>query len=278
MQIQHFIGGKFISQGNDYFKSLNPSTLEAVKVPLGGDEEIEMAAKAATTAFKTWSITSRQYRHSMLIKIADLIESRLEEFALAESQDQGKPVALARRVDIPRAIHNFRYFANAILHEQSQFSDVLEGFHSYVIQEPVGVAALISPWNLPLYLLTWKIAPCLAYGCTAVCKPSEFTSLTAYMLCKVFQDVGLPDGVSNMVFGVGPTAGNALINHPNIPLISFTGGTVTGKIVYQAAAKLNKKVSLELGGKNANLIFADCDYQDALTTSIRSSFTNQGEV
>jgi aminomuconate-semialdehyde dehydrogenase len=153
MKIQHFINGKFISKGQDFFESLNPSTLETVKVPLGGEAEIEMAAKAAVVAFKTWSKTSRQYRHSILIKIADLIESRLEEFAVAESQDQGKPVALARRVDIPRAIHNFRYFANAILHEQSQFSDVLEGFHSYVIQEPVGVAALISPWNLVAFII-----------------------------------------------------------------------------------------------------------------------------
>ncbi len=163
------------------------------------------------------------------------------------------------------------------MHKKTAFAELADA-HSYVIKEPVGVAALISPWNLPLYLLTWKIAPCLAFGCTAVCKPSEFTSVTAYLLCKVFKDAGLPNGVCNMVFGTGPCAGSPLINHPKVPLLSFTGGTATGKLIYKAAAELNKKISLELGGKNANIIFSDCDFETALKTSIRSSFSNQGEV
>jgi aminomuconate-semialdehyde/2-hydroxymuconate-6-semialdehyde dehydrogenase len=150
--------------------------------------------------------------------------------------------------------------------------------HSYVVKEPVGVAALISPWNLPLYLLTWKIAPCIASGCTAVCKPSEFTSITAYLLCDVMKQAGLPDGVVNMVFGTGPNAGSPLIHHPKVPLLSFTGGTATGSLVYQAAALQNKKVSLELGGKNANIVFADCDFDDMISNTVRSSFANQGEI
>ena len=163
------------------------------------------------------------------------------------------------------------------LHKKNAFTELPDA-HSYVIKEPAGVAALISPWNLPLYLLTWKIAPCLAFGCTAICKPSEFTSTTAFLLCKVFQDAGLPKGVCNIIFGTGPNAGSPLINHPKVPLLSFTGGTATGKLVYKAAAEHNKKVSLELGGKNANIIFADCDFKTALTTSLRSSFSNQGEA
>ncbi|KAJ3355173.1 Aldehyde dehydrogenase 8 member A1 [Kappamyces sp. JEL0680] len=277
-KVLNFIDGKFKQPTSTQFiESFNPSNLSVNALIADGNEaDVNDAVAAARAAFLSWSETGKVYRSNLLLQIARLIEERLEEFALAESQDQGKPLSLARTVDIPRAVHNFRFFATAILHETHVFSE-LDGAHSYVIQDPVGVAALISPWNLPLYLLTWKIAPCLAYGCTAVCKPSEFTSVTASLLCKVFQDAGLPNGVCNMVFGTGPSAGNALIHHPDVPLLSFTGGTATGKLVYQAAALQNKKVSLELGGKNANIIFDDCNLEEALTTSVRSSFSNQGE-
>lgn len=162
---------------------------------------------------------------------------------------------------------------------QQDHKTILDGMAlNYVQKMPVGVAGLISPWNLPLYLLTWKIAPCLAAGDTCVCKPSEFTSVTAYLLCQVIRDVGLPAGVVNMVFGIGPRAGQALVEHPRVPLISFTGGTATGATIAQTVAPHYKKLSLELGGKNANLIFDDCDWQKMLVTAVRSSFSNQGEI
>ncbi|KAJ2993843.1 Aldehyde dehydrogenase 8 member A1 [Globomyces sp. JEL0801] len=279
-QLQNFIDGSFLAPSNQtYLDSLNPANATVfAKIPNSNNVDVELAVEAASKAFLTWSKTTRQFRSNLMLKIADGIEARLEEFALAESQDQGKPVSLARTVDIPRAIYNFRFFATSMLHEQERYTELDGVAHSFVVKDPVGVAALISPWNLPLYLLTWKIAPCMASGCTSVCKPSEFTSVTAWMLCQVMQDVGVPKGVVNMIFGTGPNAGNFLVNHPQVPLISFTGGTVTGGIIYNAASKQNKKLSLELGGKNANIIFADADFNEALTTSIRSSFANQGEI
>lgn len=200
------------------------------------------------------------------------------EFAEAESRDQGKPVSLARSVDIPRAIYNFRYFAGKVLYVESKCNEVDGVALNYVHRMPVGVCGLISPWNLPLYLLTWKIAPALAFGNTAVCKPSEITSLTAFMLCQVFKDAGLPNGVLNMVFGGGLKAGSALVSHPQVPLISFTGGTVTGEKITTLAAPYHKKLSLELGGKNANIIFDDADLEKAVEHTVRSSFANQGEI
>ncbi|ORZ40973.1 aldehyde dehydrogenase family 8 member A1 [Catenaria anguillulae PL171] len=223
-------------------------------------------------------------RSRFLNAIADGIERRLDEFAQAESADQGKPVSLAKSVDIPRAIHNFRFFASAILHESTKATEMeqLPGGQgsalNYVRREPVGVAGLISPWNLPLYLLTWKIAPCLATGNTCVCKPSEFTSHTAYLLCEVMQQANLPAGVVNMVFGNGPNAGAALVAHKDVPLISFTGGTVTGERIARVAAPMFKKLSLELGGKNAALVFGDADLARAVSTTVFSSFRNQGEI
>ncbi|KAI8910407.1 aldehyde dehydrogenase domain-containing protein [Gorgonomyces haynaldii] len=262
LTIQNFINGAFQASGST-MNVINPSTGKVyAQLSKSQENDVELAVQAADAAFKTWKLTSAQERSLMLNKIADLIDSRLEEFALAESRDQGKPLSLARSVDIPRAVHNFRFFASSILH-QLEHSQIVPGFLNYVRREPVGPVALISPWNLPLYLLTWKIAPCLAYGCTSICKPSEFTSMTAYMLCQVFIDAGLPKGVVNMVFGTA---------------ISFTGGTVTGRTIYQSAASRNKKLSLELGGKNANIIFDDCDLEKTIKTTLRSSFLNQGEI
>eukprot|EP01104_Vermistella_antarctica_P001182 TRINITY_DN1123_c2_g1_i2.p1 TRINITY_DN1123_c2_g1~~TRINITY_DN1123_c2_g1_i2.p1 ORF type:complete len:415 (-),score=80.59 TRINITY_DN1123_c2_g1_i2:405-1649(-) len=214
-----------------------------------------------------------------MMKVADVLESRLDEFAQAESRDQGKPVWLARAVDIPRAVANFRFYATAILHEE-EMSTVTDALNcvNYTQKVPVGVGGLISPWNLPLYLLTWKIAPCIAVGNACVCKPSEVTPMTAFLLCDVIKQAGLPDGVVNMVFGTGPGAGAALVQHPNVPLISFTGGTQTGEVITKLAAPLCKKLSLELGGKNANVVFEDALLDDCVTTSLRSSFANQGEI
>jgi len=263
----------------EYFDSFNPSTGQRLtQIPHSTSEDVHRAVCSAQAAFPGWSSTPAPQRSIYLSRIADLIESRLEEFAYAESLDQGKPVSLAMSVDIPRAIQNFRFFAGAILHEESM-STHLDGVAiNYVVQQPLGVAGLISPWNLPLYLLTWKIAPAIATGNTCVCKPSEVTSLTAWLLGSVIQAAQLPAGVVNMVFGLGARAGAALCAHPQVPLVSFTGGTVTGEAIMRAVAPMQKKLSLELGGKNPCIIFADCDLEDCVATTVRSSFTNQGEI
>ena len=283
----NFIDGGFQtpianSQENQvlYIDSVNPATGAIyAQIPNSTHLDVEEAVQAASRAFEGWANTPRTVRSQFLMKIADAIEQRLTQFAVSESHDQGKPVALAASVDIPRAIHNFRFFATSILHnsDMARELDQQEAL-SYVHKSPTGVAALISPWNLPLYLLTWKIAPCIASGCTCVCKPSEFTSVTAFMLCQVLRDVGLPAGVVNIVFGTGEMVGAPLVAHPSVPLVSFTGGTATGELIYKAAATGNKKLSLELGGKNANIVFEDADLQEAIATSIRSSFANQGEI
>jgi len=263
----------------EYFDTFNPSTGQRLtQIPHSSSEDVHRAVCSAKAAFPSWSATPAPQRSIYLSRIADLIESRLEEFAQAESMDQGKPVSLARTVDIPRAIQNFRFFAGAILHEESM-STHLDGVAiNYVVQQPLGVAGLISPWNLPLYLLTWKIAPAIATGNTCVCKPSEVTSLTAWLLASVIQAAQIPAGVVNMVFGLGAKAGSALCSHPQVPLISFTGGTVTGEAIMHTVASMQKKLSLELGGKNPCIIFADCDLEDCVATTVRSSFTNQGEI
>ena len=207
-----------------------------------------------------------------------MIERDLEKFARAESIDTGKPISLARSLDIPRAVSNFRFFATAILHTESEAHITDNVAFNYTLRQPRGIAGLISPWNLPLYLLSWKIAPAIAVGNTAIAKPSELTPMTAYMLCEIAREAGLPNGVLNVVHGTGPNVGSAITAHPKINTISFTGGTVTGRKVAEACAPLFKKVSLELGGKNPNIIFADADLDAAIAGSVRSSFANQGQV
>jgi aminomuconate-semialdehyde/2-hydroxymuconate-6-semialdehyde dehydrogenase len=234
--------------------------------------------QAAKRAFPAWSATGAEERSRILLKIADLIEQNLDELARLESEDNGKTVALATRMDIPRAVANFRFFATAILHQSSEAHLTDQRALNYTLRQPIGVAGLISPWNLPLYLLSWKIAPALAAGNSCVAKPSELTPLTANRLAELSLEAGLPPGVMNIVHGYGAKAGAAICEHPDVPLISFTGGTVTGAKVAAAGAPLFKKLSLELGGKNPNLIFADADLDDAIATSIQSSFANQGEI
>ena len=215
---------------------------------------------------------------SFLLRIADLIERDLEKFARAESIDTGKPLSLARSLDIPRAASNFRFFATAILHTENE-AHVTDGIaFNYTLRQPRGIAGLISPWNLPLYLLSWKIAPAIACGNTAIAKPSELTPMTAYLLCEICAEAGLPNGVLNVVHGTGPNVGAAITAHPKIGTISFTGGTVTGRKVAETCAPMFKKVSLELGGKNPNIVFADADQDAAIAGSLRSSFANQGQV
>ncbi|KAL1915172.1 uncharacterized protein VTP21DRAFT_7653 [Calcarisporiella thermophila] len=278
--INNFINGKYVAPLNEkYLDSFDPSTGKPyIKVADSTKEDVNAAVEAAERAFPAWSKLPRDKRSEILLRIADLLESRIEEFASAESKDQGKPLQLAAHADVPRAVLMFRYFGTLILHLQEKVN-VTDGIAlSYTQRTPTGVAGLISPWNLPLYLLVWKIAPCLASGCTCVCKPSEFTSVTANMLCSVMKDAGLPDGVCNMVFGTGPQAGAALVEHPKVPLVSFTGGSVAGEKISELAGRHLKKLTLELGGKNANIIFEDADLDACVPKSIHAAFLNQGEI
>ena len=217
-------------------------------------------------------------RSEILLRLSKGIEDRMDEFVAAESLDNGKPVSLARQVDIPRAVSNLSFFATAILHFASE-SHYMEGVGiNYTTRKPIGVVGCISPWNLPLYLFTWKIAPALASGNCVVAKPSEITPYTAYLLSEVAVDAGMPPGVLNIVHGLGTSAGDAIVKHPDIKAVSFTGGTATGAYIAKTAGPMFKKLSLELGGKNPNIIFADCDFDDMLSTTIRSSFANQGQI
>jgi len=281
LKIQNFINGQFHDPvNNQWLDNFNPATGEVYgQLPNSGKDDVALAYKSASKAFKDWSASSLDERSRILLKIADLLESHLEAFAEAESKDNGKPLSLAKSVDIPRASSNFRFFGNAITQFSSE-SHESTGFDAinYTLRQALGVVGCISPWNLPLYLFTWKIAPALAAGNCVIAKPSEVTPQTAFMLGEICQEAGLPAGVLNIVHGAGKTAGQAIVEHPMIKAISFTGGTTTGAHIARTAAPLFKKLSLELGGKNPNIIFADCDYEEMLQTSVRSSFANQGQI
>ncbi|HEY9045895.1 MAG TPA: aldehyde dehydrogenase [Ohtaekwangia sp.] len=247
-------------------------------IPDSDKRDVANAVTAAQAAFESWSGMTVEHRAAILQRVADLIDRDLDALALAESIDNGKPVSLAKVVDIPRASSNMRFYASGAIHFASETHITGKEAVNYTLRAPVGVAGCISPWNLPLYLFTWKIAPALAAGCTVVAKPSEITPMTAFLFSKLCIEAGLPAGVLNIVHGVGPKAGQAIVEHPDIPAISFTGGTVTGRSIAATAAPMFKKLSLELGGKNPNIIFADCDWEQALATSLQSSFSNQGEI
>jgi aminomuconate-semialdehyde/2-hydroxymuconate-6-semialdehyde dehydrogenase len=280
LRINNFIDGEFREPlGHKYLDNIEPATGKPYsQVPDSDKEDVDLAVAAAEKAFANWSKTPGQERSQILLRIADLIERDLEKFARTESADTGKPVSLARTLDIPRAVANFRFFATAILHTENE-AHITDGIaFNYTLRQPRGITGLISPWNLPLYLLSWKIAPAIAVGNTAIAKPSELTPMTAHLLCEVARDAGLPNGVLNIVHGTGPNVGAAVTAHPKINTISFTGGTVTGRKVAEACAPLFKKVSLELGGKNPNIIFADADLDSAINGSVRSSFANQGQI
>jgi aminomuconate-semialdehyde/2-hydroxymuconate-6-semialdehyde dehydrogenase len=280
MHLANFIGGEFAPpRSGAYFDDIEPASGNVIAaIPDSDGQDVDDAVRAARGAFPSWSRMRAEERSRILLRLADLIERDLEPLARCESRDNGKPVALARRMDIPRAVANFRFFATAILHTSSDAHMTDTTALNYTLRQPHGVAGLISPWNLPLYLLSWKIAPAIATGNTCVAKPSELTPLTAHKLAELSLEAGLPPGVMNIVQGYGAKAGAAICEHPDVPLISFTGGTVTGAKVAAAAAPKFKKLSLELGGKNPNLIFADADLDEAIATSIRSSFSNQGEI
>jgi aminomuconate-semialdehyde/2-hydroxymuconate-6-semialdehyde dehydrogenase len=285
-RIANYIDGRFVAPASgQYLDNIDPATGAAYsQLPDGDERDVENAVQAAERAFPAWSTTPAAERSRILLKIADLIEANLDKLARAESIDSGKPITLAKTLDIPRAASNFRFFATAILHTQSEahMSDlpgpVPGAALNYTLRQPRGVAGLISPWNLPLYLFTWKVAPAIATGNTAVAKPSEITPMTAFMLAHLCQEAGLPPGVLNIVHGLGPKVGAAIIAHPRTSAISFTGGTKTGAEIARVAGPMFKKLSLELGGKNPNIIFADADMDQAIGTSVRSSFANQGQI
>ncbi len=278
--IKNYINGALVEpNAKQYLDNYNPATGKVYSyIPDSDATDVELAFAAADAAFAGWSVTPKDVRSQYLLKIASLIEQNLDKLALAESIDNGKPVSLAKSVDIPRAAANFHFYGTGILHYAAHAHSMEDTAINYTLRQPVGVAGCISPWNLPLYLFSWKIAPALAAGCTVVAKPSEVTPMTAYLLSEICIEAGLPKGVLNIVHGLGGKVGNAIVSHSKIPLISFTGGTLTGKAIASIAAPMFKKLSLELGGKNPNIIFDDCDYEKMLSTTMLSSFANQGQI
>lgn len=280
LKIKNYIGGQLIDPiDQEWLDNYEPATGKVYAlIPDSNEKDVALAVKEAQKAFKSWAATPVQERSRIIQKIADLIEEKNEELALAESIDNGKPLSLARSVDIPRGSSNFRYFAQAITQFNSETYDMGDQGFNYTLRRPIGVVGCISPWNLPLYLFSWKIAPALAAGNTVVAKPSEVTPMTAFLLSEICIEAGLPAGVLNIVHGLGHKTGAAIVADPAVVAISFTGGTATGKRISEVAAPMFKKMSLELGGKNPNIIFADCDYEATLATSVRSSFANQGQI
>jgi aminomuconate-semialdehyde/2-hydroxymuconate-6-semialdehyde dehydrogenase len=279
LQLLNYINGELISPvSQSFLDNYNPANGAVYsQLPDSDAQDVELAFQAAKNAFPAWKNTSTEERFKLLNKIAELIDANNDELAKAESIDQGKPFWLAKN-EMIRSAQNFRFFATAAMQFSSE-SHHMEGHAiNYTLRQSIGVVGCISPWNLPLYLFSWKIAPALAAGNCVIAKPSEITPMTAFLLSKICQEAGLPNGVLNIVHGVGPKVGSALVSHPHIKAISFTGGTSTGKHIASVAAPMFKKLSLELGGKNPNIIFADCDFDDMLSTTLRSSFANQGQI
>ncbi|MBT6513540.1 MAG: aldehyde dehydrogenase [Crocinitomicaceae bacterium] len=271
-ELQPPINGRFLD-------NYNPSKgVVYSQIPDSDKADVQAAVVAAKSAFKSWSEKPKEERSKILVRLADLIAENLESLASAESIDNGKPLSLAKKVDIPRAASNIGFYATAILHYASESHSMEGAGINYTLRKPIGVVGCISPWNLPLYLFTWKIAPAIAAGNCVVAKPSEITPMTAYLFSKLCLQAGLPPGVLNIVHGLGPKVGAAITEHPEITAISFTGGTQTGATIAKVAAPMFKKLSLELGGKNPNIIFADCDLDKAISTSVHSSFANQGQI
>lgn len=279
-KILNFIGGEFREPRSGRFvDNVDPSRGKPYSLLADSDAaDVEAAVAAAREAFPAWSRTPAGKRAQILNRMADLIQERFAEFVRAESRDNGKPVSVAAEVDIPRSQTNLRYFASAIVQFHGESFQTDTRAINYTEYSPLGVVACISPWNLPLYLLTWKVAPALAAGNTVVAKPSEVTPMTAFLLCQVAKDAGLPPGVLNMVHGTGPNVGTPLTSHPDVKAVSFTGSTATGRRIAEVTAGRFTRVSLEMGGKNANIVFADAPFEKALETTVRSSFANQGQI
>lgn len=280
LTLKNLIAGRLQAPGSgDYLEVFEPATGNAyAKAPRSGTEDVERAVEAAVDAFPAWSALAADKRAAFLERIAALMEAELDELARMESTDTGKPLSLARTVDIPRAVANLRFFAGAVQHFASE-SHVTDGLAiNYTLREPLGAVGCISPWNLPLYLFTWKIAPALAAGNTVVGKPSELTPMTAARLGELCIEAGLPPGVLNIVHGLGEEAGAALVAHAGIKAVSFTGGTDTGRKISAVAAPAFKKLSLEMGGKNPAIVFADAPPERTLEGVLRGAYSNQGEI
>lgn len=278
--LENFIGGNFIGPlSGKFLDGINPATSDIYyQVPDSNEKDVDLAVNAAKKAFPQWSQTPAEERFKILNKIAEIIDENLEALALAETNDNGKPVWLSRRVDIPRASSNFRFYATAILHFAAESHAMESRAINYTLRQPIGVVGCISPWNLPLYLFTWKIAPALAAGNCVVAKPSEVTPVSAFLLGRIAKEAGLPDGVLNIVQGAGNTTGESIIQHPDIKAISFTGSTRAGARIASVVAPKFKKLSLEMGGKNPNIIFADCNWDKMMKDTVASSFSNQGQI
>ena len=277
--LRNYIGGQFLTHsGGQWMDNLEPASGSQIcRIPLSNASDVDAAVGAARAAQPAWGALSHSERADWLDRIADALEARYEEIAALESRDTGKPISLAREVDAHRSVSNFRFFAEILReHEEEVFE--MASATNYVVNKPVGVGALITPWNLPLYLLSWKVAPAIGMGNTVVCKPSELTPLTADLMMRVIDEVGLPAGVVNLVHGDGAGAGAPLVAHSDVDLVSFTGGTSTGEKVAASAAPAFKKLSLELGGKNASIVFADCDMEATVAGVVRAGFLNQGQV
>ena len=281
MTVKNFINGEYQNPiSNNWIDNYNPSNGSVYgQIPNSTKDDVEEAYRAANSAFHEWSNSTLEARSRILINISELLEKNIDRFADSESKDNGKPISLAKTVDIPRAASNFRFYGHAITQFASESHEsVGQSAINYTLRQPIGVVGCISPWNLPLYLFTWKIAPALVAGNCVVAKPSEVTPVTAYLLGEICNEAGLPKGVLNIVHGLGSTTGQAIVEHPDIKAISFTGGTATGAHIAKVGAPMFKKLSLELGGKNPNIIFADCDYEQMLNTTVQSSFANQGQI
>ena len=277
--LRNYIGGQFLTHsGGQWMDNPEPATGSHIcRIPLSDASDVDAAVDAARVAQPAWGALSHSERADWLDRIADALEARYEEIAALESRDTGKPISLARTVDAHRSVLNFRFFAGILReHEEDVFE--MASATNYVVNKPVGVGALITPWNLPLYLLSWKVAPAIGMGNTVVCKPSELTPMTADLMMQVIDKVGLPAGVVNRIHGDGTGAGAPLIAHSDVDLVSFTGGTSTGEKVAASAAPAFKKLSLELGGKNASIVFADCDMDSTVAGVVRAGFLNQGQV
>jgi aminomuconate-semialdehyde/2-hydroxymuconate-6-semialdehyde dehydrogenase len=279
MQVTNLIGNIQPVGDEPRMPVVDPATgLEIGSVPVGDPADVDRAVALASEAFPVWSGASAHERAAVLHALADVIEKHRDELAKIESQDQGKPFTLARDLEIPRAAANFRFFADAVRHTRSDFHDLGEQGLHYTLRRPRGVAGCISPWNLPLYLFTWKIAPALATGNTVIAKPSEVTPLSAHRFAELAASAGLPPGVLNVVHGRGDTVGARIVEHPSIPTITFTGGTATGEWIARTAGPMFKRMSLELGGKNAIVVCEDADLERAMPTIVRACFQNQGEI
>ena len=279
IRIRNYIDGELVEPlSGQWLDNVEPATGEVYsQVPDSDAKDVAAAVESAKAAFPKWSSCSQDERAYKLHQLADAIDAHRNELIELESQDNGKPEWLARIVDIPRSSKNIRHFASTVVGQSSQ-SHAMPDAINYTLRKPLGVVGIISPWNLPLYLFTWKIAPALASGNCVVGKPSEVTPMTAFKLAEICREAGFPKGVLNIVHGSGANTGNALLENPDIKAISFTGGTETGRHVAKVIGPQFKKLSLELGGKNPNIIFADCDYQKMLETTVKSSFSNQGQI